>query len=83
MSGGFAPWWDAVAPSHDLAFHPDDLDLLGPLLQWLQERATGYRGGPAYFSCHMRFFEDDLVLKPVSVHGSDIVVHEIKVVKKS
>ncbi|MFG2087545.1 hypothetical protein [Spirillospora sp. NPDC048824] len=61
--------------------HPDELDLLGPLLQWLQEQATGYRGGPAYFSCHMRFFEDDLVLRPISVHGADIVLHEIKVVK--
>lgn len=61
--------------------HPDDLDLVAPLLRWLQERATGYRGGPPYFSCHMRFFEDDPVLRPVSVDGTNVVMHEVRVLK--
>lgn len=59
--------------------HPDDLDLLGPLLGWLQERAIGRQGAPACFHCHMRFFEDDAVLRPVSVHGAEFVIHDVKV----
>ncbi|MEO3782737.1 hypothetical protein ABGB12_05380 [Actinocorallia sp. B10E7] len=63
-------------------FHSDDLPLLTQLLRWLQERAVGYRGGPACFSCHTRFHEDDLVLKPVSLDGEDLVVHEIMALRK-
>jgi hypothetical protein len=62
--------------------HSDDLTLLAQLLRWLQARATGLRGGPACFSCHMRFHEDDLVLKPVSVDEEDLVIHEITVLQK-
>jgi hypothetical protein len=60
----------------------DDLTLLAQLLRWLQERAVGLGGGPPCFSCHMRFHEDGLVLKPVSVGEEDIVIHETTVLQK-
>ncbi|WP_371785708.1 hypothetical protein [Streptosporangium subroseum] len=62
--------------------HGDDLTLLTQLLRWLQERAVGYGGGPACFSCHSRFHEDDLVLKPVSLDGEELVIHEILVLQR-
>lgn len=55
--------------------HAEDLDLLGQLLRWLQDNATGYGGGPPHFSCHMRFFEEGFTLKPVSVNESGIVIN--------
>jgi hypothetical protein len=51
--------------------HSDALALLTQMLRWLRERAVGRRGGPACFSCHTRFYEDDLVLKPMSLDGED------------
>ncbi|WBB61212.1 hypothetical protein O7599_01230 [Streptomyces sp. WMMC500] len=46
--------------------HSDDLTLLEQLLRWLQARAVGYRGGPACFSCHTRFYEDGPELELLS-----------------
>ncbi|MDP9848700.1 hypothetical protein [Streptosporangium lutulentum] len=51
--------------------HGDDLTTLTQLLRWLRERAVGHGGGPACFSCHTRFYEDDLVLKPMSPDEED------------
>jgi hypothetical protein len=59
--------------------HPDDHDLLAQLLGWLQQRAVGHGGGPACLSCHMRHHEDDPVLRPVSVDGDELVIHETMV----
>jgi hypothetical protein len=73
------PGW---ALSARQVLHSDDLTLLTQLLRWLQGRAVGRRGGPACFSCHMRFYEDDLVLKPVSLNEEDLVIHEIMVLQK-
>ncbi|MFB9832235.1 hypothetical protein [Actinoallomurus acaciae] len=55
---------------------------MSELLPWLQERAVGYRGGPPIFSCHMRFHEDEPVLRPVSLNGDELVIHEVMVLKK-
>jgi hypothetical protein len=73
------PGW---ALSSRQVLHSDDLNLLVQLLRWLQARAVGRGGGPACVSCHMRSYEDDLVLKPVSVHEEDLVIHEIIVLHK-
>jgi hypothetical protein len=61
--------------------HPDDHALLAQLLRWLEQRVVGYRGGPACLSCHMRHHEEGPVLKPVSVDGDELVIHETMVLQ--
>jgi hypothetical protein len=70
---------DAWALTSRQVRHADELDGLSELLSWLRQHAVGHRGGPPIFSCHMRFYEDGPVLRPVTLQDGELVIQEAAV----